>query len=496
MGSTGWDLDSQLLLSNRNPRHSSLGSVYQAPRVLYVTIIPPALGVTGLIAWIASNEAGMVAAGMVGTLVTFYLLWDWLLGAGSTRFSTLLGMNLLLGYAMGAMNTWLTLPRAGLSLSSMMGMDPGILCRGLAAVLFTSAVLIFVGELYEKPVFGRELRLVADDRSTRLVYVGTFLMLIGFLTKQVGVSGVAVGEAGQLSIFASFIQWFEVPIAAFSVAIAIVTPRSRRKVFTALCALALCLMTVSQGRRALMYAAVEILLMLRLTGFRFKGGVIQKLLIVGALAAFVVLGSLSFMLLRIAGYSSRSGAVSIPQRLALVAVWVKEGKAVSMAVQATQSNVQTRTFVLGFFADILEQSSNRTPMMGRDAVGLAQIAIPHLLYAEKNSSFNEEQEVDKQFALTYGDAANSILTNGAADFGIFGVFLYPLLAVWLYVVFFYFIKRFVPTGPAVFMTLTLVLQMLQTETTTTGYLITIRSCIIFSLVLLILNAMPSLRLQR
>ena len=76
---------------------------------------------TGLVTWIAGDEMAMVVAAAVASMIACYLLWEWLFREGPTRFSTILAMTLLLGYGLGAVNTWLTLPRGDLATSRIPG---------------------------------------------------------------------------------------------------------------------------------------------------------------------------------------------------------------------------------------------------------------------------------------------------------------------------------------------------------------------------------------
>ena len=94
-----------------------LGEDFAPPRALYLTHIPAILMLTGLVTWIVGNELSMVVSAAVAGLIACYLLWEWLFREAPTRFSTILAMALLLGYGLGAVTTWLTLPRGGLPLA-------------------------------------------------------------------------------------------------------------------------------------------------------------------------------------------------------------------------------------------------------------------------------------------------------------------------------------------------------------------------------------------
>lgn len=473
-----------------------LGEDFAPPRAHYLTHIPAILALTGLITWIAGNEIAMVVAAAVASVIACYLLWEWLFREGPTRFSTTLAMTLLLGYGLGAMNTWLTLPRGDLSLPAYLGLDEAVLARGMAAVLLSAAALCFLGEMYERPLFGREFRIPLDEHTHTLVYLGTLAILAGFFTHSLGYGGGANTFGQQQGVAAALLSWIFSPLAALTAAVFLATSKGSAKLLTGICTLILCLLLMTVGRRVIIYTAMEIVFALRLTGYRVKGRIVKKALLLAALAGFVVVGVTTLMLLRLAATRSSNGVnASLGERIDIAMVWVEDGTAIRRATEANASNAKTRTFVLGFFSDVLEGSSRNTPALGRDFVGLTSFVIPRVLYPDKDLTFGEEQLVDDIFGLTYYDAANSILTNGATDFGLVGVILYPLFIVWLMRITIDLPARVLPSLPTSIIALGAIFMLLQTEATLTTYFVTIRNQILFSIILLIFSRLPVLRLR-
>jgi hypothetical protein len=472
-----------------------LGEDYAPPRSVYLTNIPAILVLTGLVTWIASDEIAMVVAAAVGGLTACYLLWEWLFREGPTRFSTVLAMTLLLGYGLGAVNTWLTLPRGDLPLSAFLALDEGVLARGMAAVLLSAAVLCFLGELYERPLFGREFRIPLDQHSYSLIYLGTLATAAGFFTHSLG-SGGGQSVNGEQSVASALLAWLFSPLAALTLAVFLASGKGVSKLLTGICALILCVLLMVVGRRTVVYTAMEILFALRLTGYRVKGTILKKALMFAALTGFVALGVTVVMLLKVAGGQTKAGYLApLSQKIEIAMTWVEDGTAFKRATEANQSNVQKRTFVLGFFADVLEGSSRSTPALGADLLGLASMAVPRVLYPEKVVGFGEEGLVDETFGLTYGDAANSILTGGATDFGLLGVIVYPLFAVWLMRFSIEILARFLSPLPVSIMVLGAVFMLMETETTITVYFLTIRNQIIFAIILSIFSRLPIIRLR-
>ncbi len=483
------------------PQSPSLGQDYAPPRRLYATQFPLILMATAMATWAISDEPAMVLASIVSTIIGLYTIWDWLFRYGPTRFSTLLAMSTLLGYGGGTLNTWITLPRGPLTLAQVMGSDEGILARAIAATLISAAFLYFFGELYERPLFGREFRIPIDQRAYLLIYLGTFLVIIGFLTHQLAYMGLTHGEGGKQNVFGVFILWLFIPLVSLSLAVFLVTPRGLAKVSVGICAATLFVLLMALGRRFLIYSGVEILFALRLVGYRPKGSPLKKIFLVLLLGVCVVAGVLSFMLLRVAGWHASGGhrtdaEISLPERIHTALGWVADGSALERTTEASANNVEKRTFVIQFFADVLEGSSRSMPGLGEDLAGQIGSVIPRAINVNKDSSFGEEDLADRLFGLTWGDAPNSILTAGAIDFGIVGVILYPLAIVGLAKFVAGAIFRRVTSFAAGIVGLGFIFQMLQTEGNLSTPLVTIRNSIVFGIVLYFFSRLPTFRLQR
>lgn len=475
------------------PQSRTLGDDLAPPRQLYFTFIPALLALTGVLSWTIGTEPGMVLASVVASAVALFTLWEWLFLRAPTRFSTLLGMALLLGYGMGTLNTWATLPRAGLTLAEVNGLSEGILARGLGAVLISASALYFLGEIFEKPVFGRDFQFDIAPRTRTLIYVGMLAMLAGYATHSLNFAGIASG-GGHVSIPGTFLFWLYTPLTAVAVIAFLSAPGRLQKVLTGCSALILLAMFSVMGRRITIYTSMEVLLVMGLVGFRWREKILRNVLVILALAAIMVTASLTFMLLRLTGSMANTKKhITIGRQFEIAGKLVKKGGAYTLASKSTQTNFQSRTFVLAFLANILDASTRRTPALGSDAIGYVQLAIPSVLYPEKPLFFAEETLVDEQFGFSYGDQANSILTTGATDFGLIGMILYPLLLVVIFRITFDFIAKRLSPVPVMFVALVFIYTMIQTESGLNAYCVTLRDSIPFAIVLAILMAFPRIR---
>jgi hypothetical protein len=217
------------------------------------------------------------------------------------------------------------------------------------------------------------------------------------------------------------------------------------------------------------------------------------------LAGFVMVGVTVLMLFRLAGYQSHDKtSISLTERITTAASWVADGTALTRANEANQGNVQKRTFVLGFFADILEGSSQRSPAFGVDSVYQLAQAVPRVFLSNKdNLSFGigEESLDDELFGLTYKDAANSLITAAATDFGLLGVLLYPVTLTFIFSVSTRFLSNYLPALPMSIIALWIIFALLETEATLTHYAVAVRNEILFTVLLLIFYKLPAFRLQ-
>jgi hypothetical protein len=473
-----------------------LGEDFESPRRIYSTWLPAILAFTGIISWLISNQFAMVLSSMVGGVLGCYMLGDWLF-RGPTRFSTLIALGLLIGYGLGAVNTWATTARAGLTVGQYMGYDDAALARGIAAVLICCAILIFLGELLERPMFGRDFAFHPDDRVYTFVYLGVLLMLAAFATGSITFNGIAPTATGDIGVFKSFLDWIFAPLVAVALTCFLVTPRGTvRRKLTGVAALTLAVLLIFLGRRVIFYTVLEAVFFARIAGFRLQGSFLKKLFTFALVLGFIVAGTLSFMLLRIAGYGSGpSGHKALGDRIELAVEWVREGTALERTLTTSRSNVQTRTFMLGFFASVLEGSSSRTPGLGVNTIGLMQLAIPSVLYPAKDKFYSEEAMTDRLFGFGYIDEANSLMTNGAVDFGLIGAILYPIAVAAFLRTSLELVSGFMDQFSMLILVLSAIYFALAPETTITAVVDLVLHGVLFSAGILLFVALPRFRLR-
>jgi uncharacterized membrane protein YuzA (DUF378 family) len=474
-------------------RRRVLGELFQPRRQHYILHIPLVLFFGAIVTWIIPTEPVMVAACVLGSAVSIYLAYDWLLRRQALRFSTMLALGLLFGYCLGTTNTWLTVPRGSLTLSAYYFRDPAILARAVASVLLACGILISVGELYEHPVFGEEFRLMDDSRIIPFIYSGTALIVVGFLTKRISFGGIGANGSGEVSPISELLFWLFLPLVAIAVSAFLSMPPGRKKMLMGAISAMLLLMLMTQTRRSQIYTGFLILFASRFSGYRMGKSTLRKIVYLVGLAGIIVTGTVSYQLLRTLGQFGGSKSVGVLPRLERAAELVQEGTALSSALSLTGQNVTRRTFVLTFYADCLELTSQKTPAYGGDAFDQAEAVLPRALFPSKTAYESEEVFANKQFGMNFTDQPNSLLTAGAIDFGLMGVVIYPLIMAYLLRKFIELVSTYLPAFPAAFIVLGLLFTSLQTEMTITGYVTLFRDAILISVALLLFVSLPIFR---
>jgi len=459
-------------------------------------LFPFLLGVFGAAVWVVPTNAMFVVGALVGSFVGIYVLVDVLFRSAPLRMTTLYGMTILLGYNLGSFNTWLTMQRGNLTLAESFARDPIALGHAIGACMITAAVLFVMGELFERPIFGMDFRLSFGPETLPIVLSTTLLLVGAYASGKVGYMGLAVEESGHIDPATQLILWWYYPAYAYTVCAALNTAGVTRLIVVILAALQTLAM-VPLGRRQFAFGLLLAMIASRLGRYRLRLPLYKKLLLGIAGLALVTLASVSFLYLRFAGYELKgNGKVSIGERLkGAYDLMHKRNPVEILALLGT--NVSQRTFVIGFFSDLLEASQRSTPLLGKDLLYNLQLTVPSSISSDKFGieHYDEEALANMQWGFSYRDEANSLITAGAADFGFLGVLIYPLAFSFMLRILAEWVQNAVPTRLAVILTLAYVLQSLEAETVPVSYFLQVRSTILLVVILYILARLPVFRLR-
>ena len=308
--------------------------------------------------------------------------------------------------------------------------------------------------------------------------------------------GIAVDEFGHIDPLTALIMWWYFPAFAYSVCAALNSTGATRWAVGGLAAIQAIAM-VPFGRRTFAFAVILAMIGTRLGRYRLRLPMYKKLLIGMAGTVLIVAASVSFLYLRVAGYELKGkGKISIGARIESAYELVhKEGPLELLQMLGTDAS--KRTFMIGFFSDLLDASQHSTPLLGKDILYNAQLTVPSVISGNKFgiTPYGEEILANMQWGFSYKDEANSLLTAGAADFGFVGVLLYPILLCFMLRILLEWVQFTVPTNLAVIVALAYVQQSLLTEVSPVGYFLQIRSTILLLIILYVLVRLPAFRLR-
>jgi hypothetical protein len=188
------------------------------------------------------------------------------------------------------------------------------------------------------------------------------------------------------------------------------------------------LLVVTQGRRDIVYPALIVIALARYAGYRWSELSFRKILLIGLSFSFLFIGVLTYQLFRLAGGRVSSTKLSAEAKQAQK--WAENGEAWKITTSSSSKNVERRTLDVTFLANILYHERTIAPAFGKDLLLQIDWIIPSAIYPSK-PTYQEEEVASRTFHVFYTDQPNSLFTAGALDFGIWGVMVYPIIAVFL-----------------------------------------------------------------
>lgn len=478
-------------------RPRRFGSAFPVLRRGYLLIMPAILIAAALPCWALGTDFSMVSAAVVLALISGYLLFDLLGRRAPLRVSTVFVITLGLAYGLGTANTWFTLPRGDETLGDFLHLSVPDLAYAMASILLSAALLLSLGEIYERPIFGEDFNLQFNNRAIVFLTIGTTALAGSFARGSTGFMGAAVGgegdsEIGHLGILASLAEWLSGPLLALAVCIAVNAQARFTKLYARVLSAAIFVMIFPLGRRVIIYSVILALIGLRLGRYRVPYSPLKKIVLLSILGSFVYFATVGFYLLRVAGYGMLRP--TLVQRVS-AAYRLLQDNAYADVKRHFSENIQRRTFVLGFLAQVEAYTRVLSPAHGTDFVKQFQLALPSLLYSGKDLFFTEEQLTNELFGSNYTDESNSIYSAGAVDFGIWGVLFYPILAVVFFRAAFELISEVMPVFASCFIVLGAFASILEPENTLTAYFVIVRNGIFFGGAVWFLMSLPEFRVK-
>jgi len=443
----------------------SILATLTAPTLLnFGQVYPGALIFAAIIAVALPSMATFSLECLVGTLVAICAAYGMLLRAANIRLSWLMGIGLLLGYAGGSFNTTIRMRLEGMDLTEYFDRPIEPLCFGLALCLAVSAVLFFVGTHAERPVTLSK----SSIHQTDILILLPILAVLGlaFASGSVGFQGLYADAGHRVSMLGELAN-FLCPVLPAATLIVRSVSRSRLLRILANVMLVLELFALlPEGRRALLYALMMVLMALSATGFNAAKLTWRRVGVLAAMIAGLYAANVGFYGLRVAYWKAGKTKVTLSELASTTTRFFLEGQADSRFDQQVAENLRDRTFILGYLSDMLGASWTHEPLLGADGLFCIKLSIPSIFYRDKSLIRDigaEENIANPQFGLRTRDEANSILTTGISDFAIVGAFAYPFLVVLLFNAVLRLSQSYAPGIPSLVVFLSFANLLLQTE---------------------------------
>jgi hypothetical protein len=459
-------------------------------------------------AWIlflfSDSATAFVVAALIGAAVGLWGLYFLLKHPTLIRFANVLGISLLLGYALGTSTSALA------SFISQGRFDPtanefGLLYRqadisySLMFVVIASVLLFIVGAV-ERPVFSTKPspQDFTSPKTKFLLLVSTAIVLGAFALGDLDYMGTAVSATGNITALGALSQLLA-PVLLPLTIVCILQEKSRvpRVIYIVLvCVIALALFPL--GRRVLIYSLVTCLFAFVISGKRLSVRDSRKWLWIGIgapmLLGFIVVGFYFFFALRLTVDTLGPGH-SLPERVTYTLRVLQVG-ANNLGPELA-SNVASRPFILSYLAGVYAATNHHSLLMGQEVTYAMQNAVPSLLFPNKTSLLPAAQEnfIHPALGIPVFDGPQSIVTAGLDDFGVLGLLGYPIVLALLYALVRRAITRSIPPVLYYLVVFRLLYQLLYVEQSLSGMFTTgLRDLALITLVLLLLWKACGLRL--
>lgn len=465
-------------------------------------LVAPLLFSVMLLTLFSDSQGAFLFSVLVGTFVGIYQLILVLMRPRLIRFSSIMSLSLLLGYAAGTAmyvgGVLLTAPTLDLESNAFgLGYTQAALSVALMLVFLAAILLIFMSRL-ERPIFPNPEGIsaaLAAGKADSFIWAGLVLLAAAFVVGDLGYMGAQADEAGNITALGAM-SFFIAPVILTIAAVSTVGENKKLR-YSLLIVLALYLLVLFPlGRRVLAYS-----LLVMVIGFVSTGKLLPKFS--AQRWAGLLAGGLLFMLIGYIGfhyfYALRLTVNSVGRDTAVFEL-LRESASLLFSefdmIQAAMSgNLVERPFILSYLASFVSAQTIYPPLWGDELVYAVKTAIPSLFFPEKKAVLPgaAEEFVHPAFGFYVFDGPNTIVTAGLNDFGLAGAILYPILLVAIYI----FIRRLlqgkVPALIYCLVMLRLIYQMLYVEQSLSGMLTTgLRDLAFMGIVSYLILKLPSL----
>jgi hypothetical protein len=416
---------------------------------------------------------------------------------GVADFATpwsVLCVSYALAYGLGTFNSFMSGYSSGMDLLALTYAPPDVVVQVMSGLLMLSGLLLLLGELDSNKMVPVSELSALDMRMVQTVLFGTLVLsIVAVASGQLGFQTDmrADEDSNRVSVLSNLIS-SAMPAMVATGFYCARTMNGRQRLWTFILAGAIMLILMTQGRRIVIYTAVMAVIgyfsAQGLTSI-FKPKGLLTLLVIGVLVASA---AKMFFAMRQATYDLPKGFNMV--ELAEAGFKKMSGDAQGDLEEKLKENQQTRTFILGYAAEIMYGLERHEPVGG----GLMELgvatAVPTVIWPGKwkimAAGGSEENICNPQLGLPAYDAANSLLTSGSCDFGWYGFYAYPLLFALIFSVTVFLLRR-LPVVPRLVYGFSLIFSLLNAESVISGYFVMIRNGVILAIILTVFQGFLS-----
>ena len=248
----------------------------------------------------------------------------------------------------------------------------------------------------------------------------------------------------------------------------------------------LLLVQLTQGRRIFIYTAfVGGIAYFSAVGFRklFSPKIVLALIVV---ASSFFLASKMFYAMRMATWESTQKQ-SVPELISRGIENMKDSDRLMLDEQV-QDNQNTRTFIIGYLAELTSMIGIGQPTLGGMLELGAATSVPTVIWPGKwkiMAQGTEEGICHPGMGLPVWDAANTILTSGVCDFGWIGFFGYPLALAAVFSFLVLVFKKYLTAVPLYVICFGVIYSLLSVEVVLAGYFSFLRNLTLLAIFMMV-----------
>lgn len=310
-----------------------------------------------------------------------------------------------------------------------------VLSTTMSGILLLTALLLLCGQidpcrLSPRSPIPRQQHLLIAIMAMAMLAISAVLVITGRMGFQADIQ-ISNGLGSETSGIGLLVVTWTPPVGALALYCAR-SAEGRLRLLLWLCSACILVVTVTQGRRAFAYEIICYV-------FAFvAGGAIKQvplrrfLLLSVAIAPVVVAQFYFFYTMRLVNWEANE-----PLKLQELVTRTISKVATENPVEVSddlKENVAERSFMIDYLAELFAATRNHPPIGGRLLVNGIASAVPSALWPEKPAYVYgaDENLVHPELGMPIWDGPNTLLSAGISDFGVPGLFLYPIAALLLF----------------------------------------------------------------